>query len=62
VHDNLKSSNISATPDLPRPSLDFAQGRANVQLGGIVDSPYNKFPTVKIPETRKAYDKFHACF
>jgi hypothetical protein len=27
-----------------------------------VDGPYNKFPTVKIPETTRVYDKFHACF
>jgi hypothetical protein len=31
-------------------------------LAEFVDSPYNKFPTVKIPETRRVYDKFHACF
>jgi hypothetical protein len=28
----------------------------------LVDGLYNKFPTVKIPETRRVYDKFHACF
>jgi hypothetical protein len=62
VHRNLKNSNISATPVRPRPSLDFARGRANIQLGEFVDGPYNKFPTVKIPETRRVYDKFHAYF
>jgi hypothetical protein len=35
VHRNLQSSNISATPVRPRPSLDFARGRANVQVGGV---------------------------
>jgi hypothetical protein len=42
--------------------------RAQVELGEessaveFVDGLYNKFPTVKIPETRRVYDKFHACF
>jgi hypothetical protein len=27
-----------------------------------VDSPYNKSPIVKIPEMRRVYDKFLACF
>jgi hypothetical protein len=31
-------------------------------LGMQVDGPYNKFPTVKILETRRVYDMFHACF
>jgi dsDNA-binding SOS-regulon protein len=28
----------------------------------VVDGPYNMFPTVKIPKTRRVYDKFHSCF
>jgi hypothetical protein len=27
-----------------------------------VDGPYNNFPTIKILETIRVYDKFHACF
>jgi hypothetical protein len=31
-------------------------------LGEFIDGLYDKFPTVKIPEMRRVYDKFHACF
>jgi hypothetical protein len=31
-------------------------------LGEFVDGLYDKFQTVKIPEMRRVYDKFHACF
>jgi hypothetical protein len=43
--------------------LHDLKGATNYAMDCIaVDGLYDKFPTVKIPETRRVYDKLHACF